>query len=112
MKAAVIAAVAALALGPLSASAQDPGHCKYTLKNMFAGPYKACFQPSTPEKCAELGKSDENSDAAHAAGACPAAGVVGFCDAGANGKTVYYDGDPGQLEIGCGFQGGEWKTGG
>jgi hypothetical protein len=112
MKAAVIAAVATLAFGPLSAMAQEPGHCKFNLKNMFAGPYKACFMPATPEKCTELGTTDENSDAVHGAGACPAAGVVGTCDAGANGKTIYYDGDAGGLEIGCGFQGGEWKAGG
>lgn len=111
MKAAAIVAVAALAFGAQSAMAQEPGHCKFTLKNMFAGPYKACFEPASPEKCTELGTTDDNSDAVHGAGACPAEGVIGVCDMGASGKNVYYDGDAGGLEIGCGFQGGEWKAG-
>jgi hypothetical protein len=25
-------------------------------------------------------------------------------------KLVYYEGDPGGLEIGCGFQSGEWVS--
>ena len=33
--------------------------------------------------------------------------AVGTCDMGES-KLVYYEGDPGGLEIGCGFQGGEW----
>ena len=110
MKAAVIAALAVLAFGPLSAVAQEAGQCSYTQKNMFAGPFKVCDEPVTAEKCAELGKTDENSGAAHAAGSCPTASLVGTCDMGANGKRHYYEGDPGGLEIGCGFQGGEWKV--
>ena len=110
MKAAVIAAVAALAFGPLSAMAQEPGHCKFNLKNMFAGPFKVCDMPASAEKCTELGKTDDNSDSAHGAGNCPDASRVGVCDMGDNGLRIYYDGDPDGLEIGCGFQGGEWKT--
>ena len=112
MKSSLIAAFALLAIGPLTASAEDgPGHCNYVQKNMFAGPFKVCDMPATPEKCTELGKSDENSAAVHSAGDCAAAGRVGVCDLGAGGKRIYYDGEPGGLEIGCGFQGGEWKTG-
>ena len=98
-------------MGPLSATAQDsPGHCNYTQKNMFAGPFKVCDEPVAADKCTELGKTDENSAAAHAAASCPTAGVVGTCDMGENGKRHYYEGDAGGLEIGCGFQGGEWKA--
>ena len=112
MKSSLIAAFALLAIGPLTASAEDgPGHCNYVQKNMFAGPFKVCETPASPEKCAELGKADENSAAAHGAGECATAGKVGVCDMGEAGKRIYYDGDPGGLEIGCGFQGGEWKTG-
>lgn len=108
----LIAACALLAMGPLTASAEDgAGHCKYTQKNMFAGPFKVCDEPATAEKCTELGKTDENSGAAHGAGACPLEGQVGVCDMGANGKRFYYEGDPAGLEIGCGFQGGEWHSG-
>ena len=112
MKSTLIAAVALLAIGPLTSFAEDgAGHCNYTQKNMFAGPFKVCDSPATAEKCAELGKSDENSGAAHAAGDCATEGKVGVCDMGEAGKRVYYEGEPGGLEIGCGFQGGEWKTG-
>jgi hypothetical protein len=112
MKSTLIAAIALLAIGPLTASAQDgAGHCSYVQKNMFAGPFKVCDSPVAPDKCTELGKTDENSGAAHAAGDCPTDGKVGVCDMGANGKRIYYEGDPGGLEIGCGFQGGEWKAG-
>jgi hypothetical protein len=112
MKSKLIAACALLAIGPLTAVAQDgPGHCNYVQKNMFAGPFKVCDQPVDAAKCAELGKTDENSDAAHGAGECSSAGKIGVCDMGDAGKRVYYEGDPGGLEIGCGFQGGEWKAG-
>lgn len=108
MKLTAIAALAALALGP--AAAMAAGHCDYTQKNMFAGPFKVCDMPSTAEKCDAAGKTDDNSGAKYADGDCAPAGQVGVCDMGANGKRIYYDGDPGGLEIGCGFQGGEWKT--
>jgi hypothetical protein len=112
MKSSLFAAVALLAIGPLTASAQDgAGHCNYVQKNMFAGPFKVCDAPVSAEKCAELGKTDENSDAVHGAGACGTDGKVGVCDMGDAGQRVYYEGDPGGLEIGCGFQGGEWKAG-
>ena len=101
MKSSLFAAVALLAIGPLTASAQDgAGHCNYVQKNMFAGPFKVCDQPASPEKCTELGKTDENSDAVHGAGDCGTDGKVGVCDMGDAGKRVYYEGDPDGLEIG------------
>lgn len=113
MKSSLIAALALLALSPLTASAQDgAGHCNYVQQNMFAGPFKVCDMPATAEKCAELGKTDENSGAVHGAGECATEGKVGVCDMGDAGQRVYYEGDPGGLEIGCGFQGGEWKAAG
>ena len=48
-------------------------------------------------------------DAAQGDGACSTDGEVGTCDLG-DSKLVYYEGDPGGLEIGCGFQGGEWVS--
>ena len=112
MKSKIIAALALLTplmvMGPLTASAADgAGHCNYVQQNMFAGPFKVCDNPSTAEKCAELGKTDDNKDAVHAAGACPTEGLVGTCDKGAT-KLLYMDGDASGLEIGCGFQGGTW----
>ena len=108
MKSKLIATVALLATAPFAAFAADgPGHCNYTQKNMFAGPFKVCDMPATAEQCTELGKTDENKDAVHAAGACPVEKLVGTCDKGAT-KLLYYDGDPSGLEIGCGFQSGTW----
>jgi hypothetical protein len=116
MKSRIVAALTVLApllvMGPLAASAADgAGHCNYVQKNMFAGPFKVCDMPSSAEKCTEAGKSDENSNAVHGDGDCSTAGKVGMCDMGEAGKRIYYEGDPGGLEIGCGFQGGEWKAG-
>ncbi len=116
MKSRLVAALALLApltlLGAMSASGQDgAGQCSYVQKNMFAGPFKVCDTPVNAEKCAEIGKTDENSDAVHSAGTCPTEGKVGVCDMGDAGTRVYYEGDAGGLEIGCGFQGGEWKAG-
>lgn len=104
-----LAAVALLAAGPFAgtALADDAGQCKYIQQNMFAGPFHVCEMPIDAAKCAELGKTDDNKDAVHAAGACPKESLVGTCDKGAT-KLMYYDGDPSGLEIGCGFQGGTW----
>jgi len=111
MKSKLIATVALLAIAPLAAFAADgAGHCSYTQKNMFAGPFKICDIPASADQCGILGKTDDNSDAAHGDGDCPEAGRVGVCDRGADGLRYYYEGDPDGLEIGCGFQGGEWKT--
>lgn len=85
------------------------GHCNYTQENMFAGPFKVCQMPVGAEGCETLGSTDDNADAAHGDGDCAAEGAVGTCDTG-DQKIVYYEGDPGGLEIGCGFQGGEWLT--
>ncbi|MEZ5564690.1 MAG: hypothetical protein R3F24_03880 [Gammaproteobacteria bacterium] len=112
MKSTLIAAIAVLALSPLAASAADgAGHCNYVQQNMFAGPFKVCDAPTDAAKCTELGKTDDNSSAVYADGACATEGRVGVCDMGDAGTRTYYEGDPGGLEIGCGFQGGEWKTG-
>lgn len=83
------------------------GACSYVQENMFAGPFNVCQEPVGAESCAVLGETDDNADATHAEGACPADGLVGTCDLGAS-KLRYYSGDAGGLEIGCGFQGGEW----
>jgi len=83
------------------------GHCNYTQENMFAGPFKVCDMPSDAANCEELGNTDDNADAVQSDGACASEGSVGTCDMG-DVKRIYYEGDPGGLEIGCGFQGGEW----
>ena len=89
------------------AKAAGDGHCNYTQENMFAGPFKVCQMPTDAAGCEELGNTDDNADAVQGDGACAAEGAVGTCDMGEI-KLVYYEGDPGGLEIGCGFQGGEW----
>lgn len=110
--AAVVVAAAALAssLGGagLVATADGPaGHCSFNLKNQWVGPLKACMAPSSPTDCDATGKKDENSGAQFAEGACPTAGLVGVCKT-AKGALSYYEGDASGLEMGCGFQQGEW----
>jgi hypothetical protein len=83
------------------------GSCTYVQENMFAGPFNVCQEPVGAESCAVLGETDDNADAVHAEGECPSEGLVGTCDLGSN-KLRYFSGDAGGLEIGCGFQGGEW----
>ena len=85
------------------------GSCTYVQENMFAGPFNVCQEPVGAESCAVLGETDDNADAVHAEGACPSEGLVGTCDLGSS-KLRYFSGDAGGLEIGCGFQGGEWVT--
>lgn len=108
-----------LALGALSAVsiAQQPaastevgGHCSFNLQNQWAGPYKACIDPSTAPKCDETGKRDQNTAAIFSTGSCPTAGRVGTC-AKPDASVHYYDGEASSLEMGCGFQGGSWKNG-
>jgi len=91
-----------------SVKAQD-GSCNYTMQNMFAGPYKVCAGPLDAGACTARGEEDDNSDAVHNAGACSPEGSVGSCVT-ADGAVVYYEGDPGGLEIGCGFQAGTWEA--
>ena len=85
------------------------GSCTYVQENMFAGPFNVCQEPVGAESCALLGETDDNADAVHAEGACTSEGLVGTCDLGAT-KLRYFSGDAPSLEIGCGFQGGEWTT--
>jgi hypothetical protein len=108
----VVAAIS-IAGGTSAAFAQDTvevsgeGACSYVQENMFAGPFNVCEEPVGAESCAVLGETDDNADAVHAEGACPAEGLIGTCDKG-DSKLRYFSGDAGGLEIGCGFQGGEW----
>ena len=83
------------------------GSCTFVQENMFAGPFNVCQEPVGAESCAEIGQTDDNADAVHAEGACPTEGLVGTCDLGES-KLHYFTGDAGGLEIGCGFQGGDW----
>jgi len=85
------------------------GSCTYVQENMFAGPFNVCQEPVGADSCAVLGETDDNADAVHSGDACPTEGLIGTCDLGET-KLHYYDGDAGGLEIGCGFQGGEWVT--
>jgi hypothetical protein len=101
------AAVAVIALSSSSAFAADEGACSYVQESMFAGPFDVCQEPVDADGCAALGEADDNADASHAEGACNVEAIVGTCDTG-DFKIHYYDGDAGGLEIGCGFQGGDW----
>lgn len=90
------------------ATAEGPaGSCSFNLKNQWVGPLKACMTPSTAADCEATGKKDENSDAKFAEGACPVEGLVGACKT-EKSSLNYYEGEAANLEIGCGFQQGEW----
>ena len=94
---------------PAAAAAATGGHCAFKLKNQWVGPLKACVEPATADQCKELGAKDENSEAAWSDGACPTASRVGTCKK-PDSALHYYEGDAGGLEMGCGFQSGEWKA--
>lgn len=84
------------------------GHCVFMLQNlMMDSPVKSCQEPANAEGCETLGSTDDNADAVHGEGECPMEGAQAVCDVG-DSKYVYYDGELGGLEIGCGFQGGDW----
>lgn len=89
------------------AASSGDGHCDFVQENMFAGPFKVCQMPTDTAACEEFGNTDDNTDAVQSDGPCGSEGSVGTCDLG-DSQLVYYEGDPGGLEIGCGFQGGEW----
>jgi len=109
-------AVAVIALSSSSAFAAGhdggleitgEGACSYVQESMFAGPFNVCQEPVGADSCAALGEAADNADASHAEGDCNVEAIVGTCDTG-DSKIHYYDGDAGGLEIGCGFQGGDW----
>jgi hypothetical protein len=105
---AAVGAVSSLTGQDLSATADGPaGHCAFSMKNAWVGPLKACMAPSSPADCDATGKKDENSNAQFAEGACPTEALVGTCKT-EKYSLHYYEGDPSGLEIGCGFQQGEW----
>jgi hypothetical protein len=93
-----------------AAGAPAAGHCDFNLKNQWAGPFKACSDPTTPEQCKALGSKDENSNAVWSSGSCSTAGIVGTCRK-SDSALHYYEGDASGLEVGCGFQSGEWQAG-
>jgi len=103
-----LAVATLLAMGPLGAQAE--GSCTFIMENMFAGPFQVCEMPADAARCEALGQEDDNRDAVHAAAACPTDDIVGICDMG-DVQQVYYEGDTMGLEIGCGFQGGDWQDG-
>jgi hypothetical protein len=106
----LIGSTAALAGGHEGgATIAGEGSCTYVQENMFAGPFDVCQEPVGAESCTELGETDDNANAVHSADACSAEGLIGTCDLG-DTKLHYLTGDAGGLEIGCGFQGGEWVS--
>jgi len=110
-------AAAVIALGSASAAfagaheggpeITGEGSCTFVQENMFAGPFDVCQEPVGAESCAALGEFGDNADAVHSESACAPETLVGTCDLGGS-KVHYITGDAGGLEIGCGFQGGDW----
>ncbi len=86
------------------------GSCNYTIDNRRGGPYKVCSGPMDAEACTAQGEADGISNASYNAGTCSQEGSVGSCVAGTSGSVVYYEGDPGLIETGCGYQNGTWEA--
>jgi len=82
------------------------GHCLYVQQGRSQA-LSVCEMPVDEVTCEALNQGERTRDAEYAPGACPVAAVAGTCDKGAS-KVFYLDGDPTQLEIGCGYQGGTW----
>ena len=101
----------AISMGTLGAQAGEMGACNYTMKNMFAGPYKVCDSNLDEAACSGRADENENSDAAFTDGTCTQEGAVGVCTT-PDHATTYYEGDADNLAIGCGFQNGTWSSAG
>lgn len=104
--------IAALSQGAFAGgheASESAGSCNYTMKNMFAGPFKVCQTNRDEAACTTIGQTDDNSDASHMAGDCSEEGAIGSCVM-VGTSLVYYEGDPMGIEIGCGFQGGTWEA--
>jgi hypothetical protein len=84
------------------------GSCNYIQENMFAGPFKVCAAPVDQERCDEFADEGSNADAVFGEESCSDKDVVGVCTM--EGYSIsYYTGDAESLEVGCSFQGGDWK---
>ena len=103
-----VSVFALLAVWVIAARADDTGHCSYAQQYMGAGPFRVCESPVAADACAVLGRTYENQDAVYSPGSCPVSGLVGTCDKG-DSQLLYYEGVPSELQIGCGFQGGNWR---
>jgi hypothetical protein len=69
--------------------------------------HQVCEMPTDEAACIAIGQAEGNSDAEYFSGPCPVTNLVGTCDKGAS-RILYFSGNPSQIEIGCGFQGGTW----
>ncbi len=95
-----------ITIGLVAPATAIAGHCTYVQQGRSAS-HQVCETPTDEAACTAIGAAEGHSNAEFAAGACPVEDLVGTCDKGAS-KILYFDGDPSQLEIGCGFQGGTW----
>lgn len=82
--------------------------CTYVQENMFAGPFDVCAAPVSRQRCDEFAEEGSNANATYADAQCSAENQVGSCLL-EDYTIIYYSGDAESLEVGCSFQGGEWK---
>ncbi len=102
----LIFAVGLVSSGLVMADAS--GHCNYSHSSAYSDePFKICQMPASPADCEDLGNAEGNAEAVYGDGECPAENAVGTCDTGES-KLIYFNGEADGLEIGCGFQSGEW----
>ncbi|WP_101759012.1 hypothetical protein [Oceanicoccus sp. KOV_DT_Chl] len=101
-----IASLATLLLvTPLGAYA---GSCNFVQENMFAGPFNVCASPVDAGRCEEFGDEGSNADANYTDASCVTDKVIGTCVM-EEYTLIYYSGEADSLEVGCSFQGGNWK---
>ena len=103
-KAAAISTLVAL----FAAMPVQAGSCNYIQENMFAGPFKVCAASVDKERCDEFADEGSNADAVYGEEACNDESIVGVCTM-EEYSISYYSGDAESLEVGCSFQGGDWK---
>ena len=103
-----VANIAVVGFTLLLSSLAQAGSCNYVQENMFAGPFDVCAEPVDSARCTEFGEEGSNASAVYSEDACSADKVVGTCVVD-DYSLIYYSGEADSLEVGCGFQGGDWK---
>lgn len=106
--AALFFALAATALFP-GAAAADDGHCEFTYYvSSVKASFKACQMPADTKMCESLAEKGDKTRMKHEAGSCRSEGARGMCDFG-DRQLVFYTGNVTDHAIGCSYMKGIWR---